>query len=229
MQTRSVNPCLRACASFLPCRCYGSDMMAREDVAVVCALVLLLRLGRFPEPDGFGELRPLSCHVMSCHVMSCHGMSCHVMSRHVTSRHVTSRHVMSCHVMSCRVVMSHHVMPGHVMPYHIVSCRIASCYVAKSGHKILTQLPHSHYANARRSRSHSSCSYHSLSYSLHSHHSDLCARVALSTNHGFRFRLPAHVLYFSFRCGVIRSYISHFFFGDHAPQICLSGSCFIAL
>ena len=45
--------------AFLPCRCYGSDMMAREDVAVVCALVLLLRLGRFPEPDGFGELRPL--------------------------------------------------------------------------------------------------------------------------------------------------------------------------
>ena len=31
----------------------------REDVAVVCALVLLLRLGRFPEPDGFAELRPL--------------------------------------------------------------------------------------------------------------------------------------------------------------------------
>ena len=35
-------------------------MMAQEDVAVVCALVLLLRLGRFPEPDGFAELRPLS-------------------------------------------------------------------------------------------------------------------------------------------------------------------------
>ena len=34
-------------------------MMAQEDVAVVCALVLLLRLGRFPEPDGFAELRPL--------------------------------------------------------------------------------------------------------------------------------------------------------------------------
>ena len=47
--------------AFLPCRCYGSDMMAREDVTVVCALVLLLRLGRFPEPDGFGELRPLFC------------------------------------------------------------------------------------------------------------------------------------------------------------------------
>ena len=127
-------------------------------------------------------------------------MSCHVMSCRVASRRVASRRV-----------MSYHVMPGHVMPYHIVSCRIASCYVAKSGHKILTQLPHSHYANARRSHSHSSCSYHSRSYSLHSHHSDLCARVALSTNHSFRFRLPAHVLYFSFRCGVIRSYISHLF------------------
>ena len=45
-----------ACA---PCRGYGSDMIAQEDVAVVCALVLLLRLGRFPEPDGFAELRPL--------------------------------------------------------------------------------------------------------------------------------------------------------------------------
>ena len=33
--------------------------MAREDVAVVCALILLLRLGLFPEPDGFAELRPL--------------------------------------------------------------------------------------------------------------------------------------------------------------------------
>ena len=33
--------------------------MAREDVAVVCALVLLLRLGRFLEPDGLAELRPL--------------------------------------------------------------------------------------------------------------------------------------------------------------------------
>ena len=33
--------------------------MAREDVAVLCVLVLLLRLGRFPEPDGFAELRPL--------------------------------------------------------------------------------------------------------------------------------------------------------------------------
>ena len=47
-----------ACAPFHTCRGYGSDMMAQEDVAVVCALVLLLRLGRFPEPDGFAELRP---------------------------------------------------------------------------------------------------------------------------------------------------------------------------
>ena len=34
-------------------------MMRRDDVAVVCVLVLLLRLGRFPEPVGFAELRPL--------------------------------------------------------------------------------------------------------------------------------------------------------------------------
>ena len=34
--------------------------MTREDVAVavVCVLVLLLRLGRFPEPYGFAELCP---------------------------------------------------------------------------------------------------------------------------------------------------------------------------
>ena len=48
-----------ACAPLHTCRGYGSDMMAQEDVAVVCALALLLRLGRFPEPDGFAELRPL--------------------------------------------------------------------------------------------------------------------------------------------------------------------------
>ena len=45
-----------ACAPVHTCRGYGSDMMAH--VAVVCAIVLLLRLGRFPEPDGFAELRP---------------------------------------------------------------------------------------------------------------------------------------------------------------------------
>ena len=33
--------------------------MRRDDVAVVCVLVLLLRVGRFPEPVGFAELRPL--------------------------------------------------------------------------------------------------------------------------------------------------------------------------
>ena len=38
---------------------FGSDIMKRDDVAVVCVLVLLLRLGRFPEPLGFAELRPL--------------------------------------------------------------------------------------------------------------------------------------------------------------------------
>ena len=38
---------------------FGSDMMRRDDVAVVCVLVLLLRLGRFPEPVGFADLRPL--------------------------------------------------------------------------------------------------------------------------------------------------------------------------
>ena len=45
-----------ACAPVHTCRGYGSDMMAH--VAVVCAIVLLLRLGRFPEPDGCAELRP---------------------------------------------------------------------------------------------------------------------------------------------------------------------------
>ena len=33
--------------------------MKRDDVAVVRVLVLLLRLGRFPEPLGFADLRPL--------------------------------------------------------------------------------------------------------------------------------------------------------------------------
>ena len=30
-----------------------------EDIDVVCVLVLLFRLGLFPEPDGFAELCPL--------------------------------------------------------------------------------------------------------------------------------------------------------------------------
>ena len=38
---------------------FGSGSMTREDVAVVCVLVLLFRLGRFPVPHGFPELRPL--------------------------------------------------------------------------------------------------------------------------------------------------------------------------
>ena len=33
--------------------------LTQEDVAVVCVLVLLLRLGRFPQAYGFAELRPL--------------------------------------------------------------------------------------------------------------------------------------------------------------------------
>ena len=38
---------------------FGSDIMKRDAVAVVCVLVLLLRLDRFPEPLGFAELPPL--------------------------------------------------------------------------------------------------------------------------------------------------------------------------
>ena len=38
--------------------CFGSEHMKLEDVAVLCVLVLLLRVRPFPEP-GFAELGPL--------------------------------------------------------------------------------------------------------------------------------------------------------------------------
>ena len=66
-----VSICFLACASSDSCRGYGPDIMACEDVAVVCLLVLLLRLGRFPEPDGFAELRPLfrvNAHTLDAYV-----------------------------------------------------------------------------------------------------------------------------------------------------------------
>ena len=99
---------------------------------------------------------------------------------------VTSRHVMSCHVMSRCGVSRREEQPQHI--------------------DAATSLSHS--ANARLSHSHSSCSHHSRSHSLHSHHSHSCARVVLSTSHSFRFRLVTHVFYLSFRCGVVRSFLS---------------------
>ena len=56
--------CVLRCRSMAKCNAcnvcgFGSDIMKRDDVALVCVLVLLLRLGRFPEPIGFAELRPL--------------------------------------------------------------------------------------------------------------------------------------------------------------------------
>ena len=135
------------------------------------------------------------CDVMPCHVVSCLATLHHVIS--VVSCHVLARHVASCHVATCRVS---HVMSLPVLSH--LSCR------DKRPQHIDAATSLSHRAIARRSHSHSSYSYHSRSRSLHSHHSHSCARVAPSTSHGFRFRLPTRVFYLSFRCGVIRSYCS---------------------
>ena len=176
--------------------------------------------------------RVASCHVMSCHLdLRCYAMSCPVMSHHVICViSLMSCHVMSCHVMSCHV-MSCHVMPCHAMPCRVMSCHVMSCHTVslavlshwvvsrrdKRPQHIDTTTSLSHYANARRSHSHSSYSYHSRSHRLHSHHSHSCARVLPSTSHSFRFRLPTHVFYLGFRCGypvllfccAYRSFFSH--------------------
>ena len=182
-------------------RCARSGWRCRSDSQAACGLCARWRWGCGCDLwSGRGAMSRAACPVLSRHVIS--GHVSHVMLRRYAVSCPMSRHVMSCHVMSCHVLSRHvascHVMSRRVRSCRFLSCRVAPCHAATSGHNTLRQLPHSHTAQSHAAHTHTA----------HIH----TTRVDLSTSHSLRFRLPTHVSYLSFRCGVIRSYYFSFDF-----------------